>query len=219
MVALPLVPIWGVEHFPSQDGPSHLENAAILGVFGSRRRVAAAVLHRGAEHCAEFGWCRPPCVSLTRFVSPLVAEKLIVSAYVVLLPLAVRYALIGVGAGSGMLAWLVLPFVPNVFLHLGFYNFCHSLALFFFVVGYWIRRQDAWTLRSGAGFAALVLATYCAHIVALVMAGLTIGCLLVWSAIGEAIEARQQGRGFRAVWRPSDTARSHRCSRRCPRSR
>ncbi|HEV8241166.1 MAG TPA: hypothetical protein VGS57_17505, partial [Thermoanaerobaculia bacterium] len=75
-------------------------------------------------------------------------------------------------------AFLALPFAYNYTLHYGFYNFVYSLPLMLLAIGYWWRgrgRTDAWfALRINL----LLFLCFFAHLVALVMALLTIG--LIW---------------------------------------
>jgi hypothetical protein len=108
---------------------------------------------------------------------PLVAEKVLLTGYVVLLPLAARYALEGVRAGAGWLAVLTFPLVHSFPYHMGFYNFCYSLGVFFLVVGYWLRHCDRFGPRQALALAALVLLLYFCHLVAVAMALMTVGLL------------------------------------------
>ena len=52
----------------------------------------------------------------------------------------------------------------------GFYNFCLSIAVFFFVAGYWIRNRDRLDFKRGALLAALGLLLYACHLFSLMMA-------------------------------------------------
>jgi len=81
------------------------------------------------------------------FLTPLVAEKMLVSLYMVLFPLAVRYAVRSIRPKAMPLAFLALPLVYNYLFAQGFYNFCLSIAVFFFIIGYWIRNRDRLAAR------------------------------------------------------------------------
>lgn len=41
--------------------------------------------------------------------------------------------------GIAYLAVLCFPLLAGFFLHMGFYNFCYSIAIYFFLLGYWLR--------------------------------------------------------------------------------
>jgi hypothetical protein len=111
---------------------------------------------------------------------PLTAEKLVLSGYIILLPVAIRYALRAIHVGAGFLAVLALPFIYNNLLHMGFYNFVYSLAMFFVVLGYWLRHHEDFALRQTLIFTALTLLLYACHVFALLMAYGTIGVLTIW---------------------------------------
>jgi hypothetical protein len=65
---------------------------------------------------------------------------------------------------------LILPFVYNNFLYLGFYNLVFSAVPFFLVVGYWIRHERRLGLRQAPVLALLLLWLYFCHVIGLVLA-------------------------------------------------
>jgi hypothetical protein len=173
---LQLAPVWALRWFPSQDGPSHLENANILlllpraglPVFGDYLVLNRQPTPNWLGHLA--------LTALIRAFGPFAAEKILVTAYIVGLPLAVAYAFAALRRGSAPLAVLSFPFLYNCLLHYGFYNFCLSVALFFVALGYWLRRKDRSGWRETAGLAAILLLLYGCHVVswALALAALAI---------------------------------------------
>lgn len=54
--------------------------------------------------------------------------------------------------------------VNNYLLHMGFYNFSYSLPMFFFVVGYWLKYQNRFTLRNTVTLSLLSLLLYFCHL-------------------------------------------------------
>lgn len=163
LIVVHLVPIWTLTYFPSQDGPAHLAVANILREHGEP----------GGEVLREYFELEPG--SLTNwfvyavlaysFLPMALAEKVFLSAYVVLFPLSARYAVQAVDPRSGFLALLALPFTYNYLLGMGFYNFCFSLVAFFFALGYWLRHRERLGWRTGAVFAVLTLWVYLCHVV------------------------------------------------------
>lgn len=118
--------------------------------------------------------------SLLTVAPPWLAEKVLLSTYVVGLPLALRYALRSAGqAGTGWLAVLGFPFVYSVVLVWGFYNFCLSLVLLLLVNGYWQRHSGRWRPATLAGLAGLVTLLYTAHPMTYLASGLLLGLLAV----------------------------------------
>ena len=136
-------------------------------------------------------------VSLMSLVPPLVAEKMLLSSYVLLLPLSTLYALQAIRPPAGLLTLLVSPFIYNRLLHMGFYNFSLSLPMFFFVLGYWVRYRDRLTCRRTCTLALLTLVLYFCHLVSLVMAYVSI---ILLALVPLFIECAQHIRGRRVSW-------------------
>jgi len=184
LLALSLVPLWACPYFPSQDGPTHLENAVILRDY---HRTDRPLLRTFYTLSSDFdpNWFGHLVLSgLMGFFAPLIAEKVLLTGYLVLLPLAARYALDGMRPGAGWLGVLTFPFAQHFLYHMGFHNFCYSLAVFFLVVGYWLRHADHFGLRQTLVLAVLLVLLYFCHLVAVVMALMLIGTLAAgWTLI------------------------------------
>jgi hypothetical protein len=127
------------------------------------------------------------------FLPALTAEKVLLTGYVILLPLGARYALNGVRPGAGWLAVLTFPFVQHFLFHMGFHNFCYSLAVLFFVAGYWLRHADHFGIRQTLTLAALLVLLYFCHLVAVVMALALVGTLAVgWALLDRPVSFRRR---------------------------
>jgi hypothetical protein len=113
----------------------------------------------------------------------LVAMKVMVSGYLILLPLAARYALAAAGRGATRLSPLVFPFVANFLFEKGFYNFCYSVGFFLIVVGYYLRHREDFTPRRAAVLFLLTVPLYFAHPVSLGMAYVVVGAVAVTSVV------------------------------------
>src|SRR5207247_2215949 len=107
------------------------------------------------------------------------AEKILVSGYVLLLPFAVRYALRAINSASGWVAIFSLPFVYNFLLQKGSYNFSYSLAVYFFLLGYWLKHRDEPSLRHGIVLGLFSLLLYFCHLVSVFAAYVLIGVLVL----------------------------------------
>lgn len=177
LLALYVVPLWAFPFFPSQDGPAHLENAVILRDYHRPDRALLRTFYTLSGDFDPNWFGHLALAGLMTFFPPRIAEKVLLTGYLILLPLGARYALNGVRPGSGWLAVLTFPFLQNFLFHMGFHNFCYSLAVLFFVVGYWLRHADHFGVRQTLTLAALVLLLYFCHLVAVVMALMLIGTL------------------------------------------
>ncbi|MBM3213805.1 hypothetical protein FJZ36_02670, partial [Candidatus Poribacteria bacterium] len=174
LIAAHLVPIWAFRYFPTQDGGEHLNNANIL-----RRYFTAEGAHFREYFVLNLrpdpNWSGHLVLAALLTVLPaILAEKLFVSAYIVLLPVSARYALRAIRPDAGWLAVLAFPFILNFLLHMGFYNFAFSLPAFFLVVGYWMLHKECIGFRETVVFTGLSLALYFTHPVTYVMASVLV---------------------------------------------
>jgi hypothetical protein len=110
---------------------------------------------------------------------PWLAEKLLLTLYVVGLPLALRYALRANHASAGWLVALGFPFIYSVVLVWGFYNFCLSIVVLLVALGYWQRHTGKWHFKSGLGLAGILTLLYAAHPMSYLVSGLLLGLLLL----------------------------------------
>lgn len=169
LAALYVVPIWCAKYFPSQDGPAHLYNAFILShyhdpqfTFDRFYDVRLELFPNWVTHLA--------LMALMRVVSPLAAEKLLLTAYVLLMAWSLVYLRESVGAGSRAPVLLAFPFIYHYPLLMGFYNFSIGVALFLVTIGYWWRHRQQLNAMRALTVAALLAAIYLCNPVPLVMA-------------------------------------------------
>lgn len=195
LIALHLLPIWMLPAAPTQDGPSHLAMAHALRQIDG---AGGAYLREYLQHNREAVPNRFVFFLLADVLRPFslpVAEKILLSAYVILLALSARYALRAVRPGAGFLAFLIFPFTYNYLLNMGFYNFCFSLAAFLFAVGFWLKHRGRLGPNRTAGLALLVLWTYFCHPVTL---GVLVGTLLALAG-WRSLLALRRGAGLRSL--------------------
>jgi hypothetical protein len=187
VVAVLLLPLVLCARFPTQDGPAHVENAAIL------------IRHHdpGADHLRRYytisdrldpTWLGHLALAgLVAVAPPRIADKLFVTGYVIAFVAALWWALRGIGPEAAGLTFLGLPLVFNFLLHLGFYSFGYSVAAALVALGLAVRR-DLWTRTFTLGLAAFVLFVWALHpISALVVVACTIS--IGTARAGRAISA------------------------------
>jgi hypothetical protein len=185
MIVVMLVPIWAFTYLPTTDGAAHVANAEVirkyndpgLSVYRQYYWVSKEPMPNLVGHLLLAG--------LMAVMPPTGAEKVVVSLYVVLLPLGVRYCVRAIRRSATPLAWLAFPMVYNYLFAQGFYNFVLSCGVFFFVVGYWVRNRDRMDWRTGAVLGLLSVVLYACHLFSLVMAWGVIGGLCLWFAFWE----------------------------------
>lgn len=192
LIAAHLVPIWSFAHFPSQDGPTHLENAQILREYDHPDRTAFRDYYTLNTDLNPNWFGHLLLAALMYLFPPPAAEKLLLTIYVLLLPLSVRYALRSAHPEGGFLALLAFPFIYNYLLHMGFYNFVLSLPAFFYVVGRWLKDRGELTAKGTAALAAYSLLLYFCHLISLVLALIMIGMLAIGLAFLDALPALRE---------------------------
>ncbi|MFB3891245.1 MAG: hypothetical protein ACE15C_04395 [Phycisphaerae bacterium] len=201
LVCVHVVPIWAFKHFPSQDGPAHLDSANVLRLYNRQGHeqfrkyytINSALVPNWAAHAALAG--------LMTVTSPRTAERLLLTVYVIGLLAAVRYAVRAVSPRAAFVSMLAMPFVYGYALHMGFYSFCLGTAMFFFILGYWIRRSSGMGPGHVLVMAILaVLALFC-HPIPLTMAAVAVGGGCAWLAAMNLRRDVRAGRfGAVAIW-------------------
>lgn len=192
LIVLHLLSIWLFKYFPSQDGPAHIDNSNILREYHSPERTVFREYYLINKNLAPNWLSHLVMAGLMQIVPPLWAEKILLSGYVILLPLSIRYALHAIRPDTGFLAFLAFPFIYNYQLHMGFYNFSYSLPMFFFVVGYWLKHQNRFTLGKVVKLSLLSLLLYFCHLFSLMTAYVAIALLTVWLTVFDVAQHSQQ---------------------------
>jgi len=120
---------WLLPHFPTQDGPSHIYNLVIL----------KDLINGGMEWGDFFNYqlSAVPNLAFTiisypllQFFSPLIAEKIFISIYIILLGSSVPFFLHTFNKASLPLIFFVFPIVFNFNLLMGFYSYVITVPLF-----------------------------------------------------------------------------------------
>ena len=188
-----LIPVWAFTYFPTTDGGAHVANADVLLQYfrpaGTAYRQYYELNHLPVPNSlGHFA-----LALLMSFLPPLIAEKCFITAYVLLLPLSVRYAATGVRRSAGWLAVLAVPLSLNWIFHQGFYNFLISVAVFFFLLGYWLRRREIMTVKRAAILGLLGLLLYAGHLLSITLACAAIFIVAVWFTLVDAWQLRHSG--------------------------
>ena len=188
---LHLLPIWRVQFVPTVDGPSHVYNAVVLRELASDTPELARVFF--ADLRPHPNWLTHLLLTAgVTVLPPVVAEKLVVSA-IVLLFLAGCWILAGaVNRDSRVHAFLAMPLAYHLLFQMGFYNYSLGVALVPFALASWWRRRETASWKSIAITAAWLVLLYFAHVVPAVIAALFLAILWLVSMVI---------RGWRTQWK------------------
>jgi len=178
LACLYVLPFWTVRYLPTVDGPCHTYNAWILRQHGNVEQYP--LLHQYYEINTKPypNWIGHGTMALLMFaVPPLVAEKLLVSGYMLLFLGGFWYLAGSVRPAERWLAFLAFPFAYHQLFQFGFYNFSISLALFPWILGYWWRNREAPGLAFAVKINLLLWLCYFSHILSFLLALAAIGIL------------------------------------------
>ncbi len=179
---LNLVLVWWFDHPPTLDGPLHVYITSVLLAFGSGGAEALRGyfdLNLGANpNLLIYG----PFYGLGSLFGLATAEKLVMSGFVVGLPLAVFYAARGCGRDPWLCLWLAVPLAFCMPLQLGFYNFSYGILVMTLALGAYFRADSAPSLGRYAGLAILGFLTLATHIFAALCLFFAVGLAAAWRA-------------------------------------
>ena len=180
LLVLHLLPVWIFSYTPTQDGPGHQAVTAILRQYDLPSAGLLRQYYLPNREALPNWFIFFLMARALGFLAVPVAEKVVLTAYVLLLPLSARYALRAVHPGAGFLAVLAFPFVYNYLFNMGFFNFCWSLAAFLFTLGYWLKHAERMNPGRTALLALLVLWVYFCHPVTLAVTVAVLLTLAGW---------------------------------------
>lgn len=199
LLVLHLLPIWIVTYLPMQDGPAHIYNSKIFFESFDRSNYQIRQVY-------DFGYQLYPNMlthlmlgALQQIMPGIIAEKIVVSLIVALLPLSMLYLLNSIERGRGVMCLLGFTFAYHNLFHIGFYNFSMSVPLCLFALGWWWRYKDDFTLPRLTGFYALSLLTYVSHFAGFMALVLTLSIVGGWSVLLRSLKALVRVR--RGEWR------------------
>jgi hypothetical protein len=178
LALLYVLPFWTVRYLPTVDGACHTYNAWILRQHGNVEQYPLFHQYYEINTRPYPNWIGHGTMALLMFVvPPLVAEKLLVSGYMLLFLGGFWYLAGSVRPAERWLAFLAFPFAYHQLFQYGFYNFSISLALFPWILGYWWRNREAPGLAFAVKINLILWLCYFSHILSFLLALASIGVL------------------------------------------
>lgn len=164
LILISLIPIWQSKYFLTQDGPCHLYNSKVLLDYITSNNVELYNKYYYLNPNIEPNWFgHLSLVILLFLLPPFLAEKILLSLYVVLYPILLRSLLRIINENSVFLSLLGFPFLYHFTFQMGFYNFSFSILFFLWAVRYWMKHQSAFSHKKLLIFALLLLLLHFTH--------------------------------------------------------
>lgn len=199
LVILNLLPIWVFPFVPSQDGPAHLDSAIALRALAS----GDAFFHEYYDaywRIASNQIYLLLLVGLGSFFPMLIAEKLILSLYVIMLPVAMLFAIRQLRTGNLHAVFLAFPLIYSYIFQLGFYNYCLGLIFFLFAIGLYVNFTRIPTIKNSLILSIALFITYFLHVFVAACTILAIGSMAVgrslWPVVTRWLEPRAKSSGL-----------------------
>jgi len=173
-----LLPVWIGPMYLMQDGPRHSDIAHLIEAFLAGPSPLISQTYESMFLPLPNWTTYLLLIPLQALLGDAIAMKVVVSIYVLGLPLSARVALRWTNAASPEAGWLLLPFVHSLLLSIGLLNFLLALPLMVLTMGVTIRlRQHSrgfgwWILL------ALTTALYFTHPLVLCVTLLCCGILI-----------------------------------------
>lgn len=186
LIVLSLIPIWSFQYLPTQDGPSHLNNALILSQYTNPAYNFQKIYDLRLEPFPN--WLSHAGLAVLMWVfPPLVAEKILLSLYVIGFPLAIIYFLGAVAPAKKPLGLFSFAFIYNYLFMMGFYNFVFSIPLAFWTLGYFWKHRFRLRFGQAVVLNLLLLTVYFGHMITYLVALGSIAFIAVIHFIGQWI--------------------------------
>ena len=192
--------VWAFPHFPSQDGPVHLQIAQTLTDYDNPDYPVMAQYYERHWSFQRNPFTSLVLVALGKVMPMLAAEKVYLTLIVVLFPLTLYYALSGITRNAIFLAFAAFPLTYSFTLMMGFYAFSFAISLFLLTVGLWLRLRDRWTITRVCLFGGALIVTYFVHIFAAFNVIFFVGLATIWE-ISSRFLNDPGGRSLRSLWR------------------
>lgn len=182
LLVLQILPLWAFHYFLTVDGPCHLYNSKVLLDFWRGGEIKAFYdqwLYLNARF--EPNWFGHFFMMLLQglHIPGYLAEKLLQTFYVLGFGLGLRYLIRQIHSEGLFLSSLGLLFAHHYVFQMGFYNYSCSLALLFWVTGYWLNIRMQYNAQRLLLLSFGFITLYFCHPVGLLFCFLLIGSVVL----------------------------------------
>jgi hypothetical protein len=171
MLLLALVPVWQHAYFLTEFGPSQVYNARLLMKLPGYGPADLPAQFYTLNAHTYLNWTCSILLGLLQWLfSPAIAEKILISLYVVGLPFSLRAFIKIINPRAVFLSFLAFPLIYNLPLQMGFYNFLLGVIIFLLIYRYWLLHKAFFSVQYTTNLALLFLLGYFTHPLGFIMA-------------------------------------------------
>ena len=192
LLILHLLPIWYFPFIPTHDGPTHAMNAKLLREYRDHANYRTRQLYQINARPFPNWTAHGTMTALMHIMPPRVAEKIILSFCVGLLPLSILYLLRAIDPENIVFSLFGFILSYSFLLNMGFYGFCLGVSLCLFALGYWWRRRETIRWQHVIILQLLLVITYFTHITACLMLLIALGVAEIIIIIQRVLETSSQ---------------------------
>lgn len=203
LLAANLIPLWSVHYFLTGDGPCHLHNAHVLLDFwrgGELKDFFNPWMYVNTNFMPNwFGHAFMELFMGMGF-APYLAEKLLQTFYVLSFGFGLRYLVRQLNPNSLFISTFGLLLTYHHVFQMGFYNYSCSVAIMFWVTGFWLQYRNAWTTGRMMALAMGFLALYFCHPIGLLFSFLVIISVFFTEFIGSFLQKDRPVALWKSFW-------------------
>jgi hypothetical protein len=198
LILVYVLPVWFFHYFPTLDGPSHVANSALIKnmVLGSCSNLTKYLEFTPAVVPNWTGFVLLGFFQL--IVSPLIAEKILITLYIILFITSSSMLLRKINPSAGFFIIPIALFSYNTNLFFGNYNFLLGVALYLLFLNWLIIQTSFNGFRFYLKLTLISLVLYLTHFLGLAFFFISIFCILTSKFRNKGISLKsyfQQGLG------------------------
>lgn len=163
LVAAYVIWLLSLPAFPTQDGPIHLYYTHVLRALFAHHPTPYSDFYRVKHLLPPYALYYYALLGLSHGVSLLMADRLIVCAYVVSFVFGFRYVARTLGPAADTMTLFATLVLLNWPLGMGFVNFCLALSFAFWAIGLWMRFAGRPGILSRVAFVLLAVLVMFTH--------------------------------------------------------
>jgi hypothetical protein len=178
LVVILLIPVWSVNFFVTGDGPCHLHNSKILLDFINGMKPFYDPFYYLNTMVDPNRLHTMITIPLLSIFDPTWTDRIFFTIYVLGFCFGFRYLIRSINPAAVFLSHIGVLFCFHKLVMQGFLNNALSLAVWFWVAGWWWRHRKTSSLPVLFGTAFLFILFYSSHPIGFTFGLLMIGCML-----------------------------------------